>query len=314
VRACDAEAWHLALEHKETGERKSVPYRCCSWRHTGPCARSRAAEDARRIREGFIRYGKSMAYLVLTFNPAGHSGGIEDAYRIIVRCWQVLYQRISRRWDKGPYVVLVEQHRSGWPHVNVLLGGHVGAEVAAGRWRTIRRELAPLVIAAGFGLRLWVDERAGTAALPQYIAKYCTKAEQAPLHAPPKFRRLRATRGFLGAPKKSGETYTGRLVTEAAAQREEMEAQRDRAVAQWRDIGETLDGGEILGREIRRIRNAMLAEIARGEESGAELGITDDPATWPEEWTTSPRGRYDRSAAHAECGRSLTRGGPVAGR
>jgi hypothetical protein len=69
AEACDADAWHLALEHKETGEKKSVPYRCRSWRHAGACAKARAADDARRIREGFIKYRRSMAYLVLTFNP-----------------------------------------------------------------------------------------------------------------------------------------------------------------------------------------------------------------------------------------------------
>ena len=240
-----------------------------------------------------------MAYLVLTFNPAEHEGGKAEAYRAIVRCWQKLYQRMTRRWRKAPYVLLVEEHKNEWPHVNVLLGGHVGAEVAASRWRQIRRELKPMVTAAGFGIVLWVDARAGTAALPQYIAKYCTKAEQAPVHAPKKFRRLRATRGFLGAPKPSGETYTGELVTDPDGRRQDAELQRERARDARRRVAKSEADGAEFFRAVEDAHDALLVALARGEADGAEVGITGDPATWPEEWTTSLRGRYDGSAAHA---------------
>lgn len=300
VHACEDGRWHLDLRNKKTNERLCVPYHCRSWRHRGACAKARAADDARRIREGFVRYGKAMAYLVLTFNPADHAGGVADAYRIIVRCWQVLYQRLTRRWGKAPYVLLVEEHRNRWPHVNALLGGHVGAEVAAGRWRQVRRVLNPIVEAAGFGKRLWVDARAGTAALPQYIAKYCTKAEQAPLHAPRKFRRLRATRGFLGAPKPSGEEFTGQLVTDNATAHELMEAQRERARATWGQVAASEDAGAEFYRAVDERRRELLGAIARGEADGAELGITDDPATWPEEWT-EPSPRASSVGAGLDC-------------
>jgi hypothetical protein len=214
VAACDLDAWHLELIRKDSGEMNWVPFRCRSWRHVGDCAKARAADDARRIREGVTTYGQPMAYLVLTFDSKRHEGGAREAYLILVSCWAKLYKRLTRRWSRAPYCLLVEEHRNEWPHVNALLGGHVGAEVAAGRWRQVRREIAADVEACGFGQRLWVDARAATAALPQYIAKYCTKADQAPLHAPRKFRRLRASRGFLGKPRLKGDLYTGCLVPE----------------------------------------------------------------------------------------------------
>jgi len=189
-------------------------------------------------------------------------------------------------------VILVEEHRSCWPHVNALLGGHVGAEVAAGRWKQIRRKLNPLVEAVGFGTRLWVDARVGTAALPQYIAKYCTKAEQAPVHAPRKFRRLRASRGFLGAPKARGVEYTGVLVTESAReQHDEMVRQVNRARDERQCVSTYEDDKNAFFRAIAARRRALLNDLARGEAVGTEHGITEDPATWPKEWCSVTHGK-----------------------
>jgi hypothetical protein len=212
VCACHVGAWHLRLIHKGTGEVKCVEFRCGSWRHAGDCAKARAADDARRIREGVEKYGRPMAYLVLTFDPKRFVTGARDAYRVLVRCWAKLYKRLVRRWGRAPYCLLVEEHRNQWPHVNALLGGHVGTEVAAGRWREVRREMRPMIEESGFGQVIWVDAKAASPALPQYIAKYCTKVDQAPVHAPRKFRRLRASRGFLGKARAKGELFTGWLI------------------------------------------------------------------------------------------------------
>jgi hypothetical protein len=285
VQACENGSWYLALTHLETWEDLYVPYRCGSWRHPGACAQKRASDDARRIREGFLRYGQPMAYLVLTFDPGDFGGGTDEAYRVIVRCWSTLYKRLVRRWGKAPYVLLVEEHKNEWPHINALLGGHVGQEVQAERWRQIRRELNPMVKAAGFGLRFWVDQRAGTAALPQYIAKYCTKAEQAPVHAPRKFRRLRATRGFLGPAKAKGTTYTGCLLTVTELQQAKIDSRRDKVRDRSVRIAEREHEARPFFRAVNLRHKELLDALARGEESGAELGITDDPSTWPSEWS-----------------------------
>src|SRR5262249_16696808 len=46
-----------------------------------------------------------------------------DARRAMSRALPILFKRIKRRfnWQKLEYLVVVERHKSGWPHLHVLL-------------------------------------------------------------------------------------------------------------------------------------------------------------------------------------------------
>jgi hypothetical protein len=95
---------------------------------------------------------------------------------------------------------------------------------------------------------------------------------------------LRATRGFLGAPKPRGETFTGEIVTDATEVREAMNAEIIRARDTRNGIAERQDGAAEFFRADDERRRELLEAVAHGEADAAELGITDDESSWPDEW------------------------------
>lgn len=145
IHACHECKWKLATWQKtKPTEVTWRPARCYSWRHAGPCARAKAAEDYQRIKEALARHERQhIAYAVLTLDPSAWTGdgweewhgegkrprregatkdanAIQAAYRALVDRWTVLSKAIRRRWDDFEYVATVECHRSGWPHLNVV--------------------------------------------------------------------------------------------------------------------------------------------------------------------------------------------------
>lgn len=212
-----------------------VELRCKSWR-CPRCAWSVARSDYRRIEAGATSR-PSWLYLVLTMDPSAHRSRW-DAFRVAGELWDNrLRFRMQREWGKLEYVQTWEQHRSGWPHVNVLIRSdallsHVaelGVEKreAAGprgprvalfpRWRTAW--LARAAPAAGFGMRVWAEliEPRSSAAMAAYLAKVAGEltrshlkgGDQRPTEAPKGFRRLRASRGLLPPRSVSTGEWTG---------------------------------------------------------------------------------------------------------
>lgn len=129
-----------------------TPHRCRNWRHAGPCARWRASQDYARMREAFAKHDRAhMVYFVLTLDPSAWDGdgwqgpatsrkagavrdrdAISAAYKALVQCWTEFRRQLSRRYtwtdpEGGihrpdiKYVSTVESHRSGWPHINVVM-------------------------------------------------------------------------------------------------------------------------------------------------------------------------------------------------
>lgn len=145
IHACHECKWKLATWQKtKPAEVTWRPARCFSWRHAGPCARAKAAEDYQRIKEALAKHERSnIVYAVLTLDPSAWTGegweawhgdgkrprredatkdkhAITAAYKALVDRWSVFAKAVKRKWGELEYVATVECHRSGWPHLNVV--------------------------------------------------------------------------------------------------------------------------------------------------------------------------------------------------
>ena len=211
VDACESGTWHLHLTRKSTGETWSKVFKCRSWRHEGACRRWKGSQDFVRIREGLKKHD-SWVYMVLTFD---RSRSLVSAYRRIVDCWKRFEKRLRRRYGRIEYITLIEQHRDGYPHVNVVIHNPEFCAQAAGEgWKTLRRVWGPIAQACGFGLRFWLEPVRSKAAIAGYYVKLVGemgKTTQVPVKAPRHFRRLRASRGLL-PPVYKDDDVTGVLV------------------------------------------------------------------------------------------------------
>jgi len=218
VRACHRKAWTLA--YWPNANPQDVTFRCfkCrSWRHPGECRLWKGAQDFSRIREA-VRGRNGWVYLVLTFDPKKWKDHWH-AYRGGVRCWDRLRKRLVREYGPLHYIQTWERHESGWPHVNILVHNEAIAALCQGEgWKEWRRAwLEPNAVASGFGMRTWVEPMRDQDAMAGYMVKLArelvgaTTKNQVPENAPRHFRRLRASRGLLPKPFKTGE-YTGELL------------------------------------------------------------------------------------------------------
>lgn len=120
-----------------------VPYSCNSWR-CDVCRRHEAAVTFARITEATAPLDPSgWCFLVLTLDREGYYSGkpwadVNEAYRALGKMTTATLKRIGATW--GPdtrlegkkrlrtvrklgnrWVAVVEAHRSGWPHVNLLV-------------------------------------------------------------------------------------------------------------------------------------------------------------------------------------------------
>jgi len=149
---------------------------------------------------------------------------------------------VASRW-----VGVAEAHRSGWPHMNLVLvskglAAHLRAErkglefdgVQGRALMLARGELADHVLGAGWGPQSTMEVARSKGALAGYLVKLAgeldkdgdaesrgrvvgevAKLTQVPLNAPLNFRRLRSGRGFL-PPRRKGE-HTGAMLAEFSA-------------------------------------------------------------------------------------------------
>jgi len=220
IRACRDQAWSMVLRNPKdpTAAPMVTPYRCHSWRHEGECARKVASVWYARIKQALEELSPSqVTFAVLTFNPCDWSDPAV-AYQGMWRCTQSLMQAVRRRFGPTNYVGLVEQHRSTWPHLNLLLVGQgVGQAVSSGEFMPwLKRHL----VDCGFGYIVFAETAKSPEAVNGYIvglardfeatAAEVTKLTQVPVYAPKGFRRLRSSQHFL--PPKITRGLTGYLV------------------------------------------------------------------------------------------------------
>ena len=141
------ERWFVWTWGRESPQVQTrVPYSCNSWR-CAVCQRHEAAVTFARIKQATAPLDPAgWCFLVLTLDRNGYFGGqkwpdVTAAYRELGKLTRATLQRIGRNW--GPetalersgrsselrtvrklgnrWVSVVEAHRSGWPHVNLLV-------------------------------------------------------------------------------------------------------------------------------------------------------------------------------------------------
>lgn len=200
-----------------------------------------------RIRDAFAPLEPGgVVFLVLTLDRDGYYSGkpwpnVAAAFRELSRMSNRLLHRLNRMcrargWRPigSRWVSTVEAHRSGWPHVNIVLHcpelaieldrdcrekerkgvSHRGARLLDG-------DLLRHALESGYGVQSTAERGRDTGALAGYITKLAgeagalasevAKLTQLPTNAPVRFRRLRAGKGFL-APRHRNPDVTGTLV------------------------------------------------------------------------------------------------------
>jgi hypothetical protein len=220
-----------------------VAYSCGSWR-CPVCRRHEAAVTFARIREATSRAeydAEGWVYLCLTIDRNGYYTGrpwydVTAAYRSLGSMSRRTLKRLRRGWDERlrAWYSVVEAHKRGWPHVNIVayapslareLSISKSARLADGaseRESTlIQGRLLEHVMACGWGRQSTAEKVRDSAALAAYGVKLAgehdqtigelAKVTQAPTNAPARFRRLRSAKGFL-PPRRRDPDITGALV------------------------------------------------------------------------------------------------------
>jgi len=225
------------------------PYRCCSWRHSGPCARREAAVTFARIQEAMTREGykpDGWVFVVLTLDRDGFYSGkpwpnVQEAFKALSAMSRNFMARVRRLCERNgwrspgsDWVATVETHRSGWPHVNfVMYAPELARELEDERQRNLARgcsrrasilldgELRASALSTGWGPQSTAEQARSKDALAGYIVKLAGQLEattgelakltQVPTNAEGKFRRLRSGKGFL-PPRRKSENVTGTML------------------------------------------------------------------------------------------------------
>ena len=296
MKACAAKSWHLHLKNKKTGKVERVCWTCRSWRHQGECARQVARKDFARISEAFGREKpESLVYLVLTFDQdkdGAHGMTPISAYRSLVRRWQSLRQWLQRQFGRVGYVATVEQHKTGWPHLNLVVSCEGFA--AAIREEDRKNGVAPgwlkgAAVRAGFGYKAWAEAPRDLEQLAGYLVKLAhkesltgevVKLNQLPLASPPGTRRLRSSRAFLPPSTTSTGEWTGELLKYTVAAAENLEVEREKRSAEaWAGAEEWLRDEAVrqLGAPQRDPKGAEGAAQPASGEGGATAGSGAEP-------------------------------------
>lgn len=216
VIACYNQSWTLKLWKKSgEGHDLNIPFTCGTWRHGGACRMFKGAQDFSRIKTALDKKS-GWVYMVLTWPT--RKGSRDKVYEKLGRCFQHMRQWIKRNYsepgEKLEYIFLAEQHRDGWPHVNVLIHLPEFQKAAENNWKALRRKVRRHAMATGFGKVFWLEPVRSDEAIAGYFVKLCqevSKTLQAPMKAPMKFRRLRSSQGLLPPVNKDSD-YTGELM------------------------------------------------------------------------------------------------------
>lgn len=222
INACEEGSWSVLTWKKEDGSNPQVkPFRCRSWRHEGDCRRECAACDFARILSA-VESHRYWSYMVYTY-PAGEWPNVAELFRAGVIHWSRMRKRLVQRYGEIKYIQTWEIHRSGYPHVNVIVSNKKLWESLNQDWfYESNRVLQPMAYQVGFGERFWVETVKSRAKMSSYLNKLAMeltstgKFNQIPINAPRHFRRLRASRKLL-PPRMKSDEITGCLMRLSAA-------------------------------------------------------------------------------------------------
>lgn len=137
--------------------------RCRSW----GCPECQPARTKRLIKEGIS--GSPNTFLTLTTRADGSKTPVEAA-KALVRSWRLIRLRWMRLQGlkKLPFLLVVEKHKNGMPHVHILL------RAPFIDWKILSGWMAELHNSP----RINIQRLRGRASCVPYCAKYCGKAAQ----------------------------------------------------------------------------------------------------------------------------------------
>lgn len=216
ISACKAGTWSILTWKKDgTGTITATPFRCKSWRHSGECRAWCGACDFARISTAIAQHD-GWVYINLTY-PHHDWPRVAELFRFGVVSWSRLRKRLTREYGPIKYIQTWEIHKSGYPHLNVLVCNRVLFDrVHHDAAREKRTVLVPGAVACGFGKECWLESMRDRSRMAGYLTKLALELtgadikDQVPVNAPPHFRRIRASRGLL--PKRiKDDTITGTL-------------------------------------------------------------------------------------------------------
>lgn len=216
--------------------------KCGSWR-CDHCCRWRSSVDFARIKEALGRHENGeVSFIVLTLDRDGFYSGeawadAASAYRRLSAMSRVLMRRWNRLLKKAGldpignrWVGTVEAHRSGWPHLNLVVVSRGLAAMLAdaptvGGRKLLAGELGRHAVESGWGPQSTAEVARSPEALAGYVVKLAAelddafaaiggevaKMTQVPRQAPKGTRRLRSGRGFL-PPRRRNPLWTGALL------------------------------------------------------------------------------------------------------
>jgi len=216
VSACESRAWSFVLHDPASPEDKTVTiFRCKSWRHKGLCQRVCASCDYVRILHALTHHDH-WTYCVLTFPQKKYPDAVQ-LFRDAKDMWSKLRKRLDYYFPGFKYIQTWESHKSGYPHANVVIT-HQGLfeQVCKDGFIVKDSILEPNARACGFGYVRSVGPVRKIGQFAGYLSKLSMEMadgivkDQIPYHAPPKFRRLRASRGLL-PPRLNLGTLKGKL-------------------------------------------------------------------------------------------------------
>lgn len=245
VKACfhnGGRAWWIYTWPKDEGQAPTKatrsPYLCQSWRCEGCRDHVRHVLFA-RMAEALESVGWD-GWTFWTFTLATPAGAtwrdVHAVYKELSRAWRLFKKRLNRWLEShgmapvgNEWIAVVEAHRSGWPHLHVILRSTELAQYLEGRRRYDRTEdgkatflppdLVSHAMSCGWGRRCTVDPvRDDPRRLLNYVNKLAgehsettgelAKQTQLPTCAPGRLRRVRSGVGFLPPKRESNSTGT----------------------------------------------------------------------------------------------------------
>ena len=217
IEACEGGWWTIATWKRGDGSNPALrPFRCRSWRHEGECRAYCGACDFARCADALTRF-PNWTYLILTY-PHRQWPDVKALFRAGVVHWARLRKRIQREYGDMKYIQTWEIHRSGYPHVNVVVSNENLFKEVARNHRRVREDfLDPACAEVGFGFCKWAETLRDERRMAGYIAKLGLELtghgvkSQTPVNAPRHFRRIRASRHTL-PPRKKSDCITGQLL------------------------------------------------------------------------------------------------------
>jgi hypothetical protein len=188
---------------------------------------------------------------------------------------------LFRRYGRFDYVCTIERHKSGYPHLNVLVfsQGLFGECLGDGwkMWRSERGWGGQNVPECGFGFRLWAEPVRDYDAMCGYLVKICretAKVEQLPVNAPKHFRRIRASRGLLPPVYKSLDV-TGGLVKQPVDVAEQLVKKLDKSI-EFRIIRSQFEEVSLWNQSERILKARFLFCVKNAVESSKMVEVFRD--------------------------------------